>query len=185
MFPAIKMIIFVIASMGFGWISRTSMSSFHSRGFYRFLVWEILLVLFLMNINYWFWKPFSFIHLVSWIFLIFAAYLISSGVWLLRKSGKIDTQRNDESLLGIEKTTQLVTSGIYKLIRHPFYSSLFFLGWGILLKQVTWIGLILSVITSVLLIFIARKEELENIKFFGESYQAYMKQTRMFIPFVF
>jgi protein-S-isoprenylcysteine O-methyltransferase Ste14 len=35
------------------------------------------------------------------------------------------------------------------------------------------------------LVATARIEEAEDIRFFGSAYQAYMKRTRMFIPFVF
>ena len=34
---------------------------------------------------------------------------------------------------------------MYGYIRHPFYSSLLFLVWGILLKQVSWFGAALAV----------------------------------------
>ena len=88
-------------------------------------------------------------------------------------------------MVGIEKTTELVTTGVYHYIRHPFYSSLLFLGWGILLKNVNWIGILLAVLTTILLIITARKEEIENIQFFGENYQEYMKRTKMFVPFIF
>ncbi|MGB2928770.1 MAG: isoprenylcysteine carboxylmethyltransferase family protein [Desulfobacterales bacterium] len=104
---------------------------------------------------------------------------------MFRKKGKLDQGRSDASLVGIEKTTELVTTGLYQYIRHPFYSSLLFLGWGILLKKVSWIGLVLASITTILLIITAKKEENENIEYFGDKYQEYMKQTRMFVPFLF
>jgi len=31
----------------------------------------------------------------------------------------------------------------------------------------------------------AKADEAECIRFFGSSYQAYMKQTKMFVPFLF
>jgi protein-S-isoprenylcysteine O-methyltransferase Ste14 len=111
--------------------------------------------------------------------------LIYQGVQLLRGKGKLDQERNDPALVSIEKTTELVTTGVYHYIRHPFYSSLLFLGWGILLKNVSWIGILLAVITTILLIITARKEEIENIQYFGEKYQEYMKRTKMFVPFIF
>jgi protein-S-isoprenylcysteine O-methyltransferase Ste14 len=87
--------------------------------------------------------------------------------------------------VGIEKTTELVTTGVYRYIRHPFYSSLLFLGWGILFKKLSWIGVLLAVLTTIFLIITARKEEIENIQFFGANYQEYMKRTKMFVPFLF
>jgi protein-S-isoprenylcysteine O-methyltransferase Ste14 len=41
------------------------------------------------------------------------------------------------------------------------------------------------VMATLFLAVTARIEEAEDIRFFGSAYQAYMKQTKMFIPFVF
>ena len=71
--------------------------------------------------------------------------MVIHGVRLLRLVGKPDQQRQDEALLGVEKTSQLVTGGAYRYIRHPMYSSLLFLGWGIFFKLPSLIGGILVV----------------------------------------
>jgi protein-S-isoprenylcysteine O-methyltransferase Ste14 len=65
------------------------------------------------------------------------------------------------------------------------YSSLFFLAWGIFFKTPSWLDALLSVVATLLLVATARVEEAENIRFFGSAYQAYMQQTKMFIPFLF
>lgn len=103
---------------------------------------------------------------------------------LFRQKGRIDQDRDDPSLVGIEKTTELVTSGVYGYIRHPFYSSLLFLAWGIFFKQITWVTLLLGIAATIFLILTAKKEEAENIEYFGEAYREYMQDTKMFIPFV-
>jgi len=135
--------------------------------------------------NYWFVDPFSLRQIISWTFLIVSLLLIYQGVQLFRRQGKLDQERDDPALVGIEKTTELVTTGVYHYIRHPFYSSLLFLGWGILFKNVNWIGVLLAVLNTILLLITARKEEVENIQFFGEDYQKYMERTKMFVPFIF
>ncbi|MHB0924829.1 MAG: methyltransferase family protein [Bellilinea sp.] len=104
---------------------------------------------------------------------------------MFREKGKINQERNEPALVGIERTTELVTTGVYKYIRHPFYSSLLFLGWGILLKDVNWISIFLAVIATALLVVMARKEESENLRYFDEKYQVYMQKTKMFIPYIF
>lgn len=180
-----KVILFVLATIGITWVSRSSLRNVQFHGFYRFFAWETILILFLVNMNYWFEDPFSLRQIISWSFLIVSLVLIYQGVQLFRRQGRLDQERNDPALVGIEKTTELVTKGVYKYIRHPFYSSLLFLGWGILLKNVNWIGALLAVVTTILLIITARKEEIENIEFFGENYQEYMKRTKMFVPFIF
>jgi len=180
-----KAILYVLATIGIVWISRSSLRDIQSHGFYRFFAWEAILILFLMNIGYWFVDPFSPRQIVSWAFLIVSLVLIFEGVHSFRKKGKLDQNRHDPGLVGIEKTTELVTTGVYHYIRHPFYSSLLFLGWGILLKNTTWIGILLAVMITILLIVTAKKEENENIQYFGERYREYMKHTKMFIPFMF
>jgi len=180
-----KIILFVFATIGIIWVSRSSLLDVQHHGFYRFFAWETILILFLMNLDYWFVDPFSLRQIISWSFLIFSLVLIVQGVQMFRKKGYINQDRDDPKLVGVEKTTALVTSGMFHYIRHPFYSSLLFLGWGILLKNVNWIGLILGVINTILLVITAQKEERENIRYFGERYQEYMKQTKMFVPYIF
>jgi len=181
----IKFIIFLIASLGIFWISRPALSNRQHHGFYRFFSWEVILILFLLNANLWFKNPLSFRQMISWISLLISLGLIISGVTAFQSQGKIDKNHKDVTLLGIEKTTLLVTTGIYHYIRHPFYSSLLFLGWGIFLKNLTWAGLFLVMINTILVFVIAQKEEAENIQFFGCPYQTYMSQTKMFVPFIF
>jgi len=180
-----KFILFIVATIVITWISRSSLRNAHNHGFYRFFSWEILLILFLMNVDDWFVDPFSVWQIFSWTFLTLSLVLIILGVRTFRQSGGIDQERNDPTLVGIEKTTELVTSGVYHYIRHPFYSSLLFLGWGIFLKNINWVGIILVVANSVLLFVTAKKEESEDIRYFGNAYQAYIERTKMFIPYLF
>lgn len=182
---ASKAVIFIAATLGLVWISRSSLRDFQAHGFYRFFSWEVILILFLMNVDYWFVDPFSLRQIVSWVFLVAALLLIIEGVRLFRARGRLDQNRDDTGLVGIEKTTELVTTGIYRYIRHPFYSSLLFLGWGIALKHITWISLLLAVVNTSLLIITAKKEEAENLRYFGHRYREYMADTRMFVPFLF
>ncbi|UCE05095.1 MAG: isoprenylcysteine carboxylmethyltransferase family protein, partial [bacterium] len=161
-----------------------SLRAVQSHGFYRFFAWEIILIMFAVNIRYWIKDPFSIRQIIAWTLLIISLILIFQGVQLFRQKGGIDQDRNDPSLVGIEKTTELVKTGVYGYIRHPFYSSLLFLAWGIFFKQITWITLLLGITATMFLIITAKKEETENIEYFGEAYREYMQNTKMFIPFV-
>jgi protein-S-isoprenylcysteine O-methyltransferase Ste14 len=181
----LKIILFVIISAGLVWLSWPSLRDFRSRGFYRFFAFELIVVLILLNVDYWFFEPFSIHQIVSWLLLIISLFLVIYGFQLLHKEGKPDNERKDSSLLGIEKTTELVTMGAYRYIRHPIYSSLIFLGWGAFFKQPLWLGFSLAVITTFFLTMTAKMEEIENTIFFGEVYKSYLKKTKMFIPFVF
>lgn len=180
-----KVVVFIVASIVIAWVSRSSLLNFRSHGFYRFFAWEAIVVLILLNLDYWFYKPFSIHQIVSWLLLITSLFLVIQGFQLLLRVGKPDSKRSDPSLIGIEKTTELVTVGAYRYIRHPLYSSLLFLAWGAFFKHPSWVGISLAVIITFFLTITAKIEEAENIRFFGPAYQNYMKQTKMFIPLLF
>ena len=88
-------------------------------------------------------------------------------------------------LLAFEKTSQLVKSGIYRYIRHPLYSSLLLLAWGIFFKSISWPAGLLALAATAFLFLTARADEAECLHFFGPDYKEYMQHTRRFIPFIF
>lgn len=180
-----KLITFIFASAGIAYVSRASLRSPGSHGFYRFFAWELILALFLLNVNDWFRDPFSAHQIVSWLTLILSAFLVVHGIHLLRKVGKPDNQRDkDGPTISFEKTTTLIQVGAFKYIRHPLYSSLLFLAWGVFFKAPSWAGGALALSATAFLVATAKVEEAEDIRFFGPAYQAYMKHTKMFIPFL-
>ena len=181
----LKLVVFVVVSAGFAYVSRTSLPVPRSHGFYRFFAWECLLALFLLNVENWFRDPFSLHQVVSWLLLIASLFLVIHGVYLLRRIGKPDDKREEAPLLAFEKTTALVIEGAYRYIRHPLYSSLLFLGWGVFFKDPSWAGVCLAGAATFFLAMTAKAEEGENIRFFGTAYQEYMKRTKMFVPFLF
>ena len=173
----IKLVIFAIVSGGIIFVSWTSFRNPRSHGFYRFFAFESTLVLILLNLDNWLRDPFSIHQIVSWLLLFVSIVLVAHGIYLLRVVGRPKS--------GIESTTTLVMVGAYKYIRHPLYSSLLFLAWGVFFKDVSLLGGILTSVATAFLIVTAKMEEAENIQKFGVEYAAYMKTTRMFIPFLF
>lgn len=180
-----KAIVFIVVTAGLVWLSWPSLRNFRSHGFYRFFVWEALLILVLLNLNHWFYEPFRPYQIISWVLLIISLFLVIYGTRFLHTVGKPDSRRKEPSLRGIEKTTELVTVGAYRYIRHPIYSAGLFGAWGVCFKQPTFASVCLAVITTLFLTMTAKREEVENIRFFGDAYQSYMKKTKMFIPFLF
>jgi protein-S-isoprenylcysteine O-methyltransferase Ste14 len=181
----LKLLVFVLTSAVFVYVSRASLRDPRSHGFYRFFAWEAVLALTLLNLDRWFHDPLTWHQLVSWPLLMASLFLVIHGVQLLKHSGRQDPRRDDAPMLEFEKTTALVTAGAYRYIRHPLYSSLLFLTWGVFFKNPTWIGISLALAASLFLVITAKIEEAENVRFFGPAYQAYVRQTRMFIPFLF
>ena len=180
----VKVALFVAGTLVLAYVSRTSLVSPCSHGFFRFFAWEAILALALLNVGVWFRDPFAWHQLVSWTMLLLSLFLVVHGVRLLRMIGLPDDQRDATSLVAFEKTTRLVTVGVYRYIRHPLYSSLLFLAWGIFLKDPSWPGGLLALAASLFLVATARAEEAEDLRFFGETYQEYMQETKMFIPFL-
>ncbi len=79
----------------------------------------------------------------------------------------------------------LVTSGIYRFIRHPQYTGLFLISTGMLCEWATLSLLILYPVIIFLYVRLAKREEKQMIAEFGQEYIDYMKKSKRFIPFLF
>jgi protein-S-isoprenylcysteine O-methyltransferase Ste14 len=181
---AISILIFVVTTGFIVAVSWRSLGHPRSHGFYRFFVFEGVLTLLLLNWQAWFRDPLSLRQLISWGLLLVSAILPVLGLHLLRVAGG----PRDESLSGpdyrFERTSRLVTGGIYRYIRHPMYASLFYLTWGAFLKESTWVTLAVAGVTTFFIYMTARVEERENLERFGKSYEEYTRRTKMFIPYI-
>jgi len=181
----LQLSLFIIGSAILVYISRASLHDPRSHGFYRFFAWEFILGLILLNVECWFCDLFAWHQIISWVLLVLSIIPLVLGIQLLREIGKPDATRNDAPMLGFEKTTALVTTGIYKYIRHPLYSSLLLLAWGVFFKAPSMPGILLALAATLCLAATAKAEEAENIHYFGAAYQTYIKRTKMFFPFLF
>jgi protein-S-isoprenylcysteine O-methyltransferase Ste14 len=177
-----KWIVFAVVSLGIIFISWRSLPRPRSHGFYRFFAFELLLILLLSNIDYWIEDPFSLYQLISWFLLSASLILAINGFHLLRVIGKPRGAVPGSSDLGFENTANLVTIGAYNYIRHPLYTSLLLVDWGIFFKHPAWLSGSLALGVSVFLIATAKVEEKENLDRFGDEYSRYLKTTKMFIP---
>lgn len=182
MYPIIA---FIIGSIPIIYLSWRSLGSTKNHGFFRFFAWEFMLWLLIINVPFWFKDPFSWHQILSWLLLIGSIYPVVDGLYRFKVAGRINRARNDSTLLGFEHTTSLVTTGIYRFIRHPMYASLLYLTLGIALKNPTPDSLFLAFLASWMLVRTVLREELENLKYFGEEYREYMKHTKRFVPLLF
>ncbi len=179
-----EFVAFILFSVPIVWLSWRSLFSVRRHGLYRFIGWECILWLLINDFSYWFINPFGITQFVSWILLLYSLGLLVSGGILMKRIGKADSNRKDDSLYNFEKTTKLIQTGIFKYVRHPLYGSLIFLTWGIFLKKLDLLLFIFSLISTIFLILTAVIEEKEDIKYFGNGYLEYMKRTKMFVPFL-
>ncbi|HHV63551.1 MAG TPA: isoprenylcysteine carboxylmethyltransferase family protein [Peptococcaceae bacterium] len=81
-------------------------------------------------------------------------------------------------------TGTVVKSGVYKYIRHPQYTGLLLLSLGMLIEWATLPLLILYPVIVAMYVRLAKREEEDMLKEFGEEYREYMRTTKMFIPFL-
>jgi len=180
----IRTAVFALFSVPIAWISRRSLLRPSAHGFYRFFAFEAILALLVLNVPYWFVRPFGAGQLASWLLLSVSAVFVVWGYVLLRRLGGFRPSVEVSSTFEWEKTGRLVTTGIYGYIRHPMYSSLLFLAWGAVLKSVTMGTLVLGLGASLALMATAKAEETENLTRFGDEYRGYMQRSRRFIPFL-
>ena len=181
----IKLIIFLFFSAFLIIISWKPLKDLSSHGFYRFFAFEFIIILFLINVDFWFSNPFGTFQLIAWFLLLMSIYPGIAGFLMLRKFGESSDKINSETDYKFEKTTKLVIAGIYKHIRHPMYASLLYLCWGIYFKQPEFIQFFLAVMISVFLFLTAKVEEKENLGKFGDEYLEYTKRSKMFVHFIF
>ncbi len=184
----VRLLVFACLSAALAWVSRASLGAPRSHGFYRFLAWECMLALLLLNfvsLEQWFAEPLSARQLASWALLVICIVPVVLGVHQLRTAGRpVRARADDAPLLAFEKTTRLVTSGVYRYVRHPLYCSLLLLAWGVFLKRPSWIAGALALAATAFLAATAKVEEGENVRFFGPEYAAYQQRTKRFIPLI-
>lgn len=182
-FDEIRIAMFVVATVGITFVSRRALLNFRSHGFYRFIAWLAIAALVIWNLSHWFSEPTSVRQVLSWIILSTSLFVLWEGVSRLRSAERSRSRKNSE-LYAFERTSELISSGIYHYIRHPLYASLLFLAWGAYLKEISWISTVLVVVATASLLITAIVDERECIQYFGDQYKDYMQRTKMFIPFV-
>ncbi len=107
------------------------------------------------------------------------ALIISPLVlWMFKSLGKNITDTVDT-----RKEHELVTSGIYKYIRHPLYTLGTIFYFSLFLITESWIFLLLAVFSFIVIgIIRTKKEENELIEKFGREYIEYRERTGKFFP---
>jgi protein-S-isoprenylcysteine O-methyltransferase Ste14 len=105
-------------------------------------------------------------------------------LWLFWRS-HADLGRNFSAKLVIRETHNLVTTGVYRLIRHPMYAS--FLLWSLLqiLLLPNWVTGLAGMFGFCILYCprIGREEQL-MLHQFGDGYRDYMTHTKRLVPFI-
>jgi len=108
--------------------------------------------------------------------------LMVASLWLFRRS-HADLGQNWSVSLEIREGHQLVTFGVYRLIRHPMYASIWLwsIAQGMLLEN--WFAgwAVLPVFAAMYFLRIPREEQM-MCDTFGEPYHEYMRRTGRLFP---
>ncbi|HLH50810.1 MAG TPA: isoprenylcysteine carboxylmethyltransferase family protein [Roseiarcus sp.] len=93
--------------------------------------------------------------------------------------------RRFSGLVAIQQDHRLVTSGVYRVIRHPSYVGLIVssFGWALAFRSI--IGLLLAALLIPVLIARIRAEEALLLSHFGAEYAAYRARTWRMIPGIY
>lgn len=182
----LRAVLFFAASVALLPLSWRPLRDPRTHGFYRFFAFELLLALILKNAPLWFRDPFSARQWAAWFLGTASIGLAIEGFRLLHLAGRPGPSTAQSANLSFENTTRLVTTGVYRWIRHPLYASLLTLAWSAYLKHPLgrW-SILLTFGASGFLFAAAVAEERENLQRFGAAYAGYMRSTKRFIPLVF
>ncbi len=127
------------------------------------------------------WLDFANYTLPAWAGWL--GVLLLAGAVLVFWRGHVDLGLNWSPTLEIREKHELVTRGIYSIIRHPMYAShwLWVIAQPLLLQN--WIAGFLGVLTFIPFYFLRVKaEEQMMLDSFGTKYQEYMKTTGRVLP---
>ena len=166
------------------WLSRKPLLKPGSHGFYRFFAWEAILGLIVLNHSVWGADPYSPHQFTSWILMLLSIFLVIAGVSTLKSHGAANAQRDDGSFYDFEKTTQLVSNGIFGYIRHPMYSAVLLGAAALALTAppapawLAWTALLLVLLVK------ARLEE-RSMAEHHPDYTAYRTRTKRLVPGLF
>ncbi len=119
------------------------------------------------------WTHFNirWLEIIGWFLYVPAAFFVFGAIATLQHKGKPVGEMTE--------TTTIVTTGIYGLIRQPMTLGMFI--WSIALIMVfqSVVSIILCVPSALCFFFAAKNDTANNIKKFGDDYEAYMKKVPM------
>ena len=109
---------------------------------------------------------------------------LCAALWLFYRS-HAELGRNWSISLEIRREHRLIATGVYRLIRHPMYSSFFLLALAQVLLLPNWLAGVSGLFgVGGLYAFRVRQEERMMLESFGTDYRHYMAHTKRLIPWI-
>lgn len=108
-------------------------------------------------------------HILSFVFIGAGFIMISAG-WKV--------------LYAAQRVGQLATTGVYAYVRHPQYVGFVLVMLGFLLQWPTLLTLAMFPVLVAMYVHLAREEEREALKQFGDEYRRYMARTPGYFPHI-
>ena len=114
---------------------------------------------------------------LRWIGVVAGLLTIALFLWVHRALGE-----NWSTSVEPKEQHALVTSGPYRWVRHPMYTTMFVWTLAFFLLSANWFVGITWLALSILAASRAGEEEAALIEKFGAEYRAYMQRTARFLP---
>ena len=110
--------------------------------------------------------------------LVLFALGLGLAVW-----ARVHLGRNWGTPMTQKLEPELVTSGPYRLARHPIYSGILVAGLGTAVA-LSWLWLTAVLLAGIYFLYAARVEERYLAEQFPDVYPRYKRETKMLVPFV-
>lgn len=114
---------------------------------------------------------------VRWAGVVLIGAGLALGLWSLRHLGRSVTPT-----AAVREDTELVTSGPYRYVRHPLYSSMLLTVPGCGLASANVLVLAAGLATFTVILVRTGREEEELARRFGERYRTYRDRTGRIVP---
>lgn len=111
--------------------------------------------------------------------LVLFAIGLAFAVW-----ARLTLGRNWGTPMSKKDEPELVTSGPYRMVRHPIYSGILLAGVGTA-AALSWTWMSAVIIAGVYFVYSATVEERYMAEQFPDHYPDYRRSTKMLVPFVF
>lgn len=96
--------------------------------------------------------------------------------------GRYDLGKNWANHIKIYKKHELVTTGVYGVVRHPLYASLLWIAFAASVAYQNWLGILMTALVFLPMMIYRAKQEETLLKERFKKYDTYAKSTPRFFP---